>query len=248
MNETEKTEEIEIDLSRLFKALWKHLVVLILAAILGAALFFTYAKFFVTPMYKASAVMYVNNSSSTGSSTVTNSDLTASQSLVDSYIVILMTKLTLEEAIEQAELPYTYEELYEMVSASSVNDTEFFSITVTSADPEEAALIANTLAVLLPNRIASVIEGTSATIADSASTPTEKSSPNVTKYTAVGLLLGLLIAAGVVIVRELTDDEIHQDGDLLQMYPDIPVLASIPDLRSQPSGGYGYGYGERPKK
>lgn len=247
MNETEKTTEIEIDLARLFKALWKHAVVLLLAAVLGGAIFFTGAKFFITPLYKATAVVYVNNSSSSSSGSVTTADLNASQSLVDSYIVILKTRLTLEEVIEAAELSYTYEELCDMISAASINDTEFFNIDVTSTDPVEAALIANTIAALLPGRITSLINGTSAYIADYAVTPDTADSPNVVKYTALGLILGLLIAAGIVIVRELLDDQIRQDGDLLQMYPDIPILASIPDLRSQPSGGYGYGYDKKPK-
>lgn len=235
----ENTEEIEIDLARLFKALWKHALVLVLAAVLGAAIFFTYAKFFITPLYQATALMYVNNSSGSAGDTTTTADLNASQSLVDSYIVLLQTRQTMEAVIEQTGLSYTYEELCDMVSASSVNDTEFFNIVVTSSDPQEAEVIANALAVLLPDRITSVIEGTSACVADYAVVPTVKSSPNVTKYVAIGLLLGLLIAAAAVVIRELLDDEIHQDADLLQLYPDIPILASIPDLRTQSTGGYG---------
>ncbi len=246
MNEFENTSnnEIEIDLSRLFKALWRHAVVLLLAAVLGAALLFSYAYFLITPKYTATATMYVNNGSGS-SSTVTSSDLTASQNLVDTYIAILRTRLTMEQAIEQTGVSYTYEELYDMVKADSVDETELFTISVTSSDPAEAALLANTLAELLPERIASLIEGTSAYIADYAVTPTEKSSPNVTRYTLIGLLAGLLIAAAVVVIRELTNDEIQRDEELLQLHPEVPILASIPDLKAQGSGGYGYG--EKPE-
>lgn len=48
-------------------------------------------------------MMYVNNSSiSVGSTQVNLSDLTAAQSLVETYMVILKTRGTLEEVIKEA--------------------------------------------------------------------------------------------------------------------------------------------------
>ena len=106
--------------------------------------------------------MYVNNSSiSVGSTQVNLSDLTAAQSLVETYMVILKTRGTLEEVIKEANLPYDYEQLSGMIEAGAVNSTEVFSISVTSASPEEAEKIANTIAELLPNRIADIVEGSS---------------------------------------------------------------------------------------
>ena len=63
-------------------------------------------------------MMYVNNSSiSVGSTQVNLNDLTAAQSLVNTYIVILNTRGTLEEVIDQAGLSYDYETLSGMISA-----------------------------------------------------------------------------------------------------------------------------------
>ncbi|MCD8326350.1 MAG: hypothetical protein LUC90_06610 [Lachnospiraceae bacterium] len=64
-------------------------------------------------------------------SALSSADLTASQGLVDTYIVILKSRTTLEAVIEESGVDYTYSELYDMIDASSVNSTEVFRITVT---------------------------------------------------------------------------------------------------------------------
>ena len=74
-------------------------------------------------------MMYVNNSAlSLGSTSfsISSGELSAAQSLVETYIVILKSRLNLEAVIEKAELPYTYEELELMITAQGVNETRNF--------------------------------------------------------------------------------------------------------------------------
>ena len=110
----ENRTEDEIDLLKLAAALWRKAWAIVLAVVLFATAALGYTAFFVTPLYKATALMYVNSSSiSVGSTKVSISqgELSAAQSLVKTYIVILNTRSTLEEVIAQSGVPYTYEEL-----------------------------------------------------------------------------------------------------------------------------------------
>ena len=71
-------------------------------------------------------MMYVNNSNiSLGDTKVSlsSSDISASQSLVDTYIVILKSRPVLESVIESTGVDYTVAGLSTMVSASAVNST-----------------------------------------------------------------------------------------------------------------------------
>lgn len=240
--------EDEIDLLKLAKALWRRAWAIVLAAAVfgGAAL--AYTALFITPLYKAEALMYVNSSDiSVGGAkvSISQAELSAAQSLVDTYVVILNTRTTLEDVIAQSGVSYTYEQLKGMISAAAVNSTEVFSIEVTSSDPSEAELLANTIAQVLPERIASIVEGTSARIVDYAVAPSQKASPSLQKNTMIGILVGVLLSGGVIVAMELLDEQIHDSDYLLQTY-DIPVLAVIPDLLST-SGGNDYyqGYGEK---
>ena len=111
---------------------------------------------FVTPKYESSAMFYVNNNSvSLGDAalSITSSDISASRGLVQSYIVILNTRESLNDVIDYTGVSRTYKELKEMISAEAVDDTEIFKVVVTSEDSVEAEKIANGIAYILPKRI-----------------------------------------------------------------------------------------------
>lgn len=233
----------KIDLLSLLKAMWKSLWLIVAATVLCGAAAFTITRFCITPLYKANVMMYVNNSSLSVGSTkvsISSSDLSAAQSLVDTYLVILNTRTTLDEVRDKTGVSYTYEELSEMISASAVNSTEVFKIEVTSPDPKEARDIGNVIAQVLQKRIAAIVEGSSVRVVDKAVTPTEKASPSITRNTAVGMLLGLIVSCGYIAVRTILDDRIHDEDCLMQMYESIPVLALVPELTTTESDGYGY--------
>ena len=242
-----ENDEIEIDLLALFKVLWSKALVLVLTALIAGAATFAVTAFLIKPKYEATAAMYVNNSSFSFGSTsfsISSSELTASNSLVATYIFILESRTTLEDVVAAANLPYDYEELSDMITTEAVTGTAAFNVTVESESPVEAELIANTIAKLLPDRIAEIVDGSSVRIVDYAIVPAHRSSPSFVKNTALGVLLGLFLSAAVVtvkyIVNEQTNDVITSADDLKALYPDIPVLALIPDMRLSNKKGYYY--------
>lgn len=242
-------EEQAIDLGKLIKALWHRAWAIVLSMLICGGAAFAYASYAITPMYEANALLYVNNGSlSLGGTSISLSDLSASKTLVDTYTIILGTRRTLNDVIEEANLDYTYEELSKMVSAAAVNDTEIFEVTVTSPIPYEAEHITNTIVEVLPDKVAEIIDGCSVRTVDFAVTPVKPVSPNITKYTMYGILLGMMISCMVIVLLELLDNQIQDDDYLIQNY-DFPVLAMVPDIfdsgNSKKYGGYGYGYGAK---
>ena len=250
-------EEDTIDLLELAKALWKNILAIALVAVLFGSAAFGCTAFLIEPKYQATASLYVNNSSfSLGNTSfsISNAELSASNSLVSVYIYILNSRTTMEDVIKEADLTYTPEELSEMVSAKGINSTGAFEVTVTSTSPSEAELIANTIAKLLPDRIAEIVDGSSVRIVDYAIIPSHRSGPSMVKNTAIGILAGGLLAGAVVTIRFLMDDKsklmIKSADELREMYPDIPVLAMIPDMRvsEKKNGYYSSYYGQTGKK
>ena len=244
----EKNEVVEIDLKQIWFALIGRIWVLLLTAFIGAAVFFAGTKFLITPEYKAYAQFYVNNNSlSVGdtSFSLSSSDIMASKSLVDTYIVILRSRSCLNDVIDYAGVDYSYGQVRGMLSAYSVNETEVFEVAVTSVNPDEAEKIANSIAYILPKKIASIVEGTSASIVDYAVRPSSPSSPNITKNTMIGFILGFAFLAAIIVIRTIFDVTIRGEDDITQNC-DHPVLASVPDMAVHSKGGYYYGkYGKR---
>lgn len=246
-----KNETVEVDLKRLWKALWRKLWVLCVAAVLGAAVSLAGTYYLITPQYQSSALFYVNNSSISMGETslsITTGDLTAAKSLVETYSVILKSRSCLNDVIDYANLDYSYGTLKNMIAASSVNDTEVFEVVVTSSDPKEAERIANAIAYILPNQITDIVEGTSAKIVDYAVASATPSSPSYTKNTFLGFVIGLGLAGCLIVVRALYDVTIRTEEDIEQCTAH-PILAAIPDMESLDRGdGYYYGYGRGRRK
>ena len=243
----ENTEEFEIDLTRLLGALVKKAWMLVIVSVLCALMVFGYTFFFVAPLYQSSAMFYVNNSSISlgeGSVSISSGDISASRGLVQSYIVIMNTRETLNDVISYAGVNRTYDQIKDMISAEAVDNTEIFRVTVTSPDPQEAEQIANAIAYILPKRISSIIEGTSAKVVDAAVVSGVPSAPSYTKNTLIGFLVGMVLAAGLVILRELTDISVHSEEDIADGCR-YPVLACVPDMETCSTGGSHYGYGKR---
>ncbi len=242
-NNSSNSNEEFFDLGKIFALLWKHVVLILTIGILFGALFFTYARLFITPRYEASALFFVNNSTlSIGSLDIGTTSISSAASYVDTYVQILQSRSNMELVIEQSGVPYTYEQLRSMVSAKAVNATGLFQVTVNSASPEEARTLVNLIAAILPDKVAEIVANSSIKIVDYAVTPHQRVSPNYIQYAGIGLLLGIVLCSGVIMLISYFDDQIHNEDYLLNAY-NYPVLATIPDLTSKSGGKYGYYYG-----
>lgn len=236
---------IELDLKQLMLALWKKAWLLVLSAVLCGLIAFFVTKFAITPMYSADVKLYVNNSSiSLGSTSVSisGSDLSTAQSLVSTYIVILQSRTVLNEIIAEGNLPYTTTQLTSMISASAMNSTEIFKITVINPDPVMAETIANIIAEVLPNKIATIVDGSAVRIVDYAIEPATPYSPDYTQNTLLGVLVGFVLSAAFVVLVTIFDESITSEDILTQEF-DIPVLSIIPEVSGSRSGDkYGNSY------
>ncbi len=242
-------EYYTIDVLHIVKSLWRRVWLIALCGLLAAGIGFSISAFAIEPTYSSYIKLYVNNSSITLGNTsfsISASELAAAQNLVRTYGDILDSRSTLERVIDKADVDYTWKELSGMITYAPSNDTEIMRVTVTCEDPYEASKIANTIAEVLPMRISEIIDGASMEIVDSAVPDLDKVGPSITKYTAVGLLLGVLISVIVLVVLALMDDTIYDEEYVLRTY-DYPILGKVPDLMNVENKSYAY-YSQKQQK
>lgn len=242
----EKETETSIDIFELLRAILKKWWIVLLCAIIGAGAMFGYAKFFKQQTYSATIKMYVNNKASITEGikvSLSAGDINASTAIVKTYGVILQSQLVLDEVLERSGLEdkYTYGNLLGMLSVGSIDSTPVFGVTVTSANPDDAMILANTIAAVFPPQVSEIIDGSSAKIVDYA-TKASPISKRVTTMSLVGLLIGAAVAAvGIVIFDVLTNDTLESAEWLETAFADkYPTLAVIPDTTLRKSGKYGY--------
>ncbi len=258
---TNKTnnDEIEIDLLKLLRTLWNNALVILLAGLVAGLVAFFATSLLMKPKYQANTMICVNNSSYSYGKTnysISSSEVSASNSLVQTYVAILKSRTTLEAVIQKAGVNYTYQSLSSAISTEVVSGTATFNVTVTTNDPSTSELIANTIAEVLPDRIAELVDGASAKIVDYAITPSHRSSPSYKKNIVIGIAGGVLCACVVIVLLSLKKTKENQlissSDDLEKMFPDYQLLAVIPDMRHAGKKGYYYssyyGTSEKGKK
>lgn len=237
--------EIEINLLEVFQVLLRKAHVIIFFSLLLGVLTFAATYFFVTPQYLASTTLYVNNTSSNNeSTTITQSDLSASTQLVNTYSAIITSDMVLNQVIAKADVDLEVESLAKKIEINAVNHTEVFKVSVLDSDPKAAARIANAIAEIAPNQLSKIVDGSSVKVVDYGKIPTDIESPSYPKAAAVGIILGFLISVVVIILSEVMDTTIKTGSDLEEW--GLPVLGIVPDFEeAEKHSSYGYRYGNQ---
>ncbi|MCD7765527.1 MAG: Wzz/FepE/Etk N-terminal domain-containing protein [Lachnospiraceae bacterium] len=232
MNEAHKAAEedvIVIDFAQLAKALWQRFWIVIVVTLMGCSLTYLGTKAFVQPTYRATFTAYVNNkSSSEGATTVTNSDLTAAQSLVYTYTHILTSRTMLTAAAAQVGENYSYDEMSKWVTTNVIDDTEIIEVCVTMDSAEGALTLAEAIAEIMPDYVTQIVEGSSVQIIDMPVLPDSIYSPSYLKNAAIGGLIGAFLVAAMVVLRELLDDTVKDEAALERRFG-AAVIGVIPD-------------------
>ncbi len=222
-------ETMELDIKEFAKLLWKRAWIILLCTILVASGTVVYTKAFVTPMYKADAMIYVNNNSNRNNGALSSSDLAVALQLVGTYMNILKSDSVLEEVVVRSGIDLTAEQIRNMMSVETVEETEMFYVSITSPDPEMSADIVNEIARVAPEKIAAIIEGSSAKVIDYARVPEEQITPNCVRNGLIGAVVGIVLSVGTIAVSMMLDTRVKREEDLLKMYA-IPMLGRIPEM------------------
>lgn len=236
----------DINLSEIVTALIRKAWLIVVCAVVAGSLAFAYTANFVTPLYRSSVKIYVNNRQQTSTSQSTGvsaTDLATSQRLVNTYITILSSDTVLQEVSnsirEGYDLRLSPASIRSMMSASALGETEVFQVFISNANAEYAAIIANAIAEVAPEQIAYFVEGSSTKIVDYAKVSGAPYTPNKTNNTALGMVVGAVLAVCFIVLQTLLDVRIKNEEDLAAI-SDAPVLGLIPDLAMEVKGEYGY--------
>lgn len=241
METRRENEEVEIDLLELIKVLWsKALWIAAAAAVIGALAFgVTFAKNrSAVPAYEAGISIYIDYPYNDISSSTTNVSVTTDKSdgidsITASGIFVLQSRSTMEAVIERAQLPYSVSALHGMISSETVKDAPAFTVKVKCANADEAVLIADTIAAVLPGKIAEVMNGSIVTAVDSHSEAAlSVASAGYVKNSVLGVLIGLFVGAAVIAVKYVidkqTNDTVRSAAELRRLYPELPILTLVP--------------------
>lgn len=216
----------EIDLLEILFNIFQRLWIVILATVICALGSAVYTKFFITPMYKSTATVYVITKQNTDM--ITNIDLQTSTSIVNDVLVLVKSRPIVEETLNDVDMDIDYKVLYNAIDVESPEDTRFMNITVTYSDPYQAEQLVNSLARISVEQMEEVLDVKSASIVEEGSIPINPSSPNLMKNTALGAIAGFFLSCMIIAFMVITNDRIKSADDMERLLG-LHCLGAIPE-------------------
>lgn len=219
-----------IDLKSYFNKLLKNWLVILLCGIIGASSAFIYSKFIATPMYSSSAKMNIYDVNQGGASIST---IQVTYEMLENCLVVLKDDITYEAVAEivngEMGSNYSASQISRFVSYSRVGETFFFTVSVTTPDPELSAVICNAVIAVAPELIVDYVANIPILALNDAKVNYNPVSPSTPKNVILGLLIGLVLVCGVLFLVVYFDRTVSDEEKFKEKY-NIPVLGIIPNV------------------
>lgn len=235
----------ELDLKELFELFWSKKLTIAVLVVVFAIIGAVYSIFFVTPKYKSSTTLVLtktessNETASKGQNastspattettdSITTTDITINSKLVATYSELIKSKTILREVLSNLDIEELSEDdVRKNVTVSALKDTEVIEITVSNENATYAAKIANGIAEVFTKQIAEIYNINNVHVVDKAEVAEGPYNINHKKDIAIFALIGLVVAAGYVLLVNMLDTTVKSSDDI-EKNIEVPVLASI---------------------
>ncbi|WP_430334164.1 polysaccharide biosynthesis tyrosine autokinase [Rhodococcus sp. ACT016] len=218
------------DYLRVVQTRWKIIAV---ATLLGVFVALS-ASLVATPMYQASARLFVSTSSGASVNEVYQGNL-FSQQRVASYTKLLTGTTLAQRTLDKVDVPgMTAAALSKEVKATSTPDTVLIDLKLTDASPERARDLANALAdefVVMADGLETLEPGkppmARVVVEQHAATPTDPVSPKTKRNLLLGFAVGVLGGIAVAILRDRLDNTV-KTREVLDELAGAGVVGTVP--------------------
>lgn len=225
-----KTNQEElIDILAFFQFLKKRMKLLLFGLLMGALAGWVLSMFVISPKYTSYVDLYVTNNKKSETDSAEYNDIMAAQKLVNTYVVILQSNRVTQNVLAKLNTDMTTDELINLTTFSSVQNTEVLRISVETKEPQLSKDICSTYMYVAQDAINSAVGAGSVKVISDPILPEKPSSPNVKMFTAVGALMGFMLMVGLSFLSMNLNRPVSDDKMLSERYS-FPVLGTVPDF------------------
>ncbi len=232
----------ELSLKQIFDILISKIWLIILMGVLGLLIAFGVSKFIMPVLYRSSVSLYVK-SNADKKENMSVSEINASKSLVETYIVVLKNNTVLKEVgnnlinnVDEDKIRKCFSitdegtidtsSILSCVSMQSSNGTEVLEIRATTKDPEVSAALCNSFSKVAPSFLVRVVGAGSVETIGEAEINDTPVSPRTKMNCAIGAFAGMFLAVVIVILADLLDNSIKSSDDITNKCK-LPVIGEI---------------------
>ena len=216
--------ENSVDLIKIWRIIKRNFNLIIILPIVGLIIGLLCSLILVQPMFQASTQVIVNEKES--DSAMQAQQVQSNIQLVDTYDGITTSPRMLEEVSKELDNKYSAKELSSMISATSETESQILNIAVESANKNDSEKIANVFSEVFSDETPKIMNIDNVSILSKADDTATQTEPKMLVNALLGIVIGLMVAAVVIVLREIFDTRIKNEQDV-QDELDIPVLGSI---------------------
>ncbi|MBM6615375.1 chain-length determining protein [Desemzia sp. RIT804] len=202
--------EEEISLVELFEVLKKRLSMIISLSLIGLILAAIFTFFIATPKYSATTQLLVNQTTGNTEGIQLN-DITTNVQMINTYRDIIKGPVILDDVAETLNLDSTVGQLANQIEVVTQDNSQVFSLNITSENPYVASDIANTTASIFQDEVGNIMNVENVTIISEAVPNTNPVSPNNLLNLTLGLLLGAILGVGAAFLFEFMDKSVKDE-------------------------------------
>jgi capsular polysaccharide biosynthesis protein len=237
---SEKSEE-GISLLDLINMVKNNIILIISIVFVTTILGGLVSMFVIDPKYESNADVMIQVQSS---SSEVGYDYTTAQKLVTTIAEFLRKEVVLEKAVDIAKveaqkvgisLNLDAEDIKHDLTVTSSSSSYFINISYVNKDPKITGIVVNAIidaGIDLANSNASFSSLSNKIARTSTAKEGKYDSPNKVLYTLIGAFIGMVIAGGIVLLKELLNNTYKTRNELESAYG-INVIGVIPkyDIR-----------------
>lgn len=216
--------ENSVDLIKIWRIIKRNFNLIIILPIVGLIIGLLCSLILVQPMFQASTQVIVNEKES--DSTMQAQQVQSNIQLVNTYAEIATSPRMLKEVSKELDNKYSAKELSDMISATSETKSQILNVAVESANKNDSEKIANVFSEVFSDETPKIMNIDNVSILSKADGTATQTEPKMLVNALLGIVIGLMVAAIVIVLREIFDTRIKNEQDV-QDELNIPVLGSI---------------------
>lgn len=225
-----------ISLHDLIKVVRKRFIFIIGTALFAVAITGVISYFFLTPTYKASTQILINQKQ-TEQFQVSAQDIQTNIQLINTYIVIIKSPAILSKVIDILELDTTPALLEKKIKVETTQDSQVIKISVNDQEPYRSVDIANTIVEVLQEEIQLLLNVNNVYVLSPAvylENPIP-AKPNPLLNMTIAAVSGLMIGVGMAFLLNYLDMTVKTEQDIEELLG-LPVIGIVsPIAETEPN-------------
>lgn len=226
--------EETISLKEIFATLRKYLILIVTVTLLAVMVSAGVTFFLMTPKYDASTQILVNQSNANSNTIYQQANTVQTNvQLVNTYSVIINNPSVLNQVIKKLNLDMTAGELKGMLTVSTEQNSQVFTLTAETDSPSQSVRIVNGVAAAFKSQVQKVMNVDNVSILSPANVASSINpvKPKANINLAIAFVVGLMVSVGLAFLFEYLDNTIKTEEDIEKIL-DLPVLGVISEIKN----------------